>query len=205
MVNLYLYITRYYTNTFDKLEKGKGNKNNKAKQKSFFWLQSFSFVFILCLVSLFISQDTHKQILWLTVYKNKEYTVTHTTLIFPHIHATKNNSDWNDEIHTIIIEYIYLEEWNICCIQSSSISLCRTMRILDRIVLLKKPKAGFYTSMKTFMNPPFPADGGVTAWGAFLSGECTCSNRCLIIQRECSVNGITSHSRRKKVHDSQRD
>lgn len=73
-------------------------------------VSSLSLVFILCLVSLFISQDTHKQILWLTVYKNKEYTVTHTTLIFPHIHATKNNSDWNDEIHTIIIEYIYLEE-----------------------------------------------------------------------------------------------
>ena len=46
-----------------------------------------------------------------------------------------------------------------------------------------KPKPAFYTSIKTFMNPTFPAGRGLIAWSAFLSGECACSNRCLIIER----------------------
>lgn len=46
-----------------------------------------------------------------------------------------------------------------------------------------------YTSIKTFMRPAQPAGKGLIAWSAFLSVDCACSNRCLIMEQECGGNG----------------
>lgn len=46
-----------------------------------------------------------------------------------------------------------------------------------------------YTSIKTFMSPAQPAGKGLIAWSAFLSVDCACSNRCLIMEQECGGNG----------------